>query len=536
MGATSLFHLFMLPRSLAIAIAISSTIVVGGCKDGTGPPTPSSVAAIASTLTATAGLPLAAAPTFAVRDASGGILGGVAVTVTVTSGGGTLEGAPAATLSGSPTPIGTWTLGRTAGVNTVTVTVADLTPVAITVTGVAGPPASLAVVGGNGQSALAGNTVPSPVSVQLRDQFGNGVAGMAVTFQVTAGGGIIGPATTTTDASGTAGGAIWRLGRSAVEQTVTATSGAFSAIASATVASDFNVDLRFFGQTAPSEAAAAFSEAAARIRAGIVGDIGDIDIPALSAGAGIDVSGCGIAGVNVNEVVDDVVIYATVTAIDGAGKILASAGPCIVRRVTGTSCIPTAPPGGQCNSFAVVGVMRFDVDDIAGLIATGRLNDVILHEMMHVVGVGTNWSGRSLLQGRGSGNPRFTGALGISGCNDAGGSTPCTGGIPVENTGGPGTADAHWRESTFDSELMTGFVEPPGIQSPLSNMTLQSLADEGYVVNQGATDNYLVPTQSASRELRASVMAAEAQPWEILLRPVFEIGPSGTIRQIRYSQ
>ena len=27
--------------------------------------------------------------------------------------------------------------------------------------------------------------------------------------------------------------------------------------------------------------------------------------------------------------------------------------------------------------------------------------------------------------------------------------------VPVENTGGPGTSDSHWRETVFRSEMMT---------------------------------------------------------------------------------
>ena len=38
-----------------------------------------------------------------------------------------------------------------------------------------------------------------------------------------------------------------------------------------------------------------------------------------------------------------------------------------------------------------------DVDDLNGLVSTGRLNDVVVHEMMHVVGMGTRWGARGIL-------------------------------------------------------------------------------------------------------------------------------------------
>ena len=500
-----------------IALATFGT----ACRDGTAPPTPSSVEVASTTPSATAGLALTATPTFSVKDASGRILGGVGITVAVTGGGGTLSTAPTSTVAGAATPIGTWTLGKTAGLNTVTVTVGTLTPLVMSVMGVAGPAASIAVTAGDSQSALAGAPLASPLTVQLRDQFNNGVPGGVVRF-VAGSGGTITPATVTTDANGNAGGAVWQLGKSAIPQIASVTSGTFSAFATANVLSDFTVDLRFFGPAMPPEASAAFSAAAARLRAAIIGDVTDIDIPLLTANTGIDISVCGPTGVTVNEVVDDVLIYATVVSIDGPGKILASAGPCVRR---------TASGGG----FAIIGVMRFDADDIGGLIATGRLNDVVLHEMMHVVGFGTNWALRSLLVGAGSSDPRFVGPLAVTTCGSLGGSLFCGGGAPVENTGGPGTADAHWRESIFDAELMTGFVEAPGVPMPFSNITLQSFADEGYVVNPAATDPFLlsggpVPLRQPNSNL---MIGADGQAWETVMKPSFEISPFGGIRQVK---
>ena len=470
---------------------------------------------------ATAGLPLAAAPTFSVKDANGDILGGVAITVAVTAGGGTLAGAPTTTIPGAPTPIGTWTLGRTAGLNTVTVTVGALAPLVISVTGTPGPAASIAISAGQGQAAFAGTTVANALTAQVRDQFGNAVPGAVVNFNVTGGNGSIAPATITSDASGNAAGAVWRLGKTDVPQTATVTSGAFTTTATATIATAFNVDLRFFGPAMPPEAAAAFTNAAARIRAAITGDIPDVDLTVLTGNRGVDISSCGPTGVIVNEIVDDVIIYATVVPIDGPGKILASAGPCLPRN---------AASGG----FAVIGVMRFDADDIAGLISSGRLDDVVLHEMLHVVGFGTNWSLKSLLLGAGGSNPRFVGPLAVAACNGVGGSVVCGNSVPVENTGGPGTADAHWRESIFDAELMTGFVEAPGVPMPFSNITLQSFADEGYVVNPGATDPFLLTGGPVPlREHWNLIMGGDGQSWETVVKPSLEISPLGGIRKVK---
>jgi hypothetical protein len=506
-------------------IAAVIAVTMSGCSGGTEPAVPSSIDAGSPTPSATAGLALTSAPTFSVKDGSGKILGGVAVTVAVTAGGGTIANAPTSTGSGSPTSIGVWTLGKIAGVNTVTVTVGSLTPLVITVTGVAGPAASVAIVGGNNQTALAGTILATPLTAQVRDQFGNGVAGSIVTFLVTSGAGVINPSTVTTDVSGNAGGAIWRLGRLDVGQEALARSGVFSTPANATVTTAFNAEVRFFGPTPSPDAMGAFNNAAARARAMIVGDIPDIDFTNANGGAGQDLSGCGISGVILHEVVDDVLVYATVVSIDGPGKILASAGPCLVR--TGSR-------------QAVIGVMRFDADDIAGLVTTGRLNDVVFHEMMHVFGFGTIWTNQTrvggiLLTGAGTDNPRYIGPLALAACSAAGGiGTACTSGVAVEGLPfGAGTADSHWKEATFDSEIMTGFVESVGVTIPLSVMTIQSFADEGYIVNLAIADPFTIPPPLASRQSRASVSIGGAtEPWETVTQPVFEVSPSGQVRRL----
>jgi len=511
---------------MRISAAILLAVLVAACKDTTAPPPPASIAPSVAALSGTAGLPLSSAPSFSVRDASGNILGGVPVTITVTSGGGTLLNAPTSTVAGVPTRVGTWTLGTVAGPNTLTVTVADLPALLITVNGEAGPAASLVAAGGDGQSGFAGAELQAPLSLQVRDQFGNGVPSTIVSFVVTAGGGSISPGSVVTDAEGNAAPAMWRLGKSAVPQTAIVSAGGLFTTVTSSVTTDFNVDVRFFGPTASDEAQAAFIEAAARIKATIVGDIPDVNIPVLRSGAGIDISFCGVSNVIVNEVVDDVLIYASVAPIDGKEKVLASASVCVIRNQS---------------RMATIGVMKFDVDDIGDLLSSGRLQNVVLHEMLHVVGVGTVWAdtrrpGGVLLAGGGTDNPRYTGLRGISACGAAGGTGACGGGVAVE--GLPftaGTADSHWRESIFENELMTGFVEKEGIPMPFSAITIQSLADVGYSVNLFTAEQYLVPFSAglnAPGNQSRSISSDDSAPWEIIGQPIFEIGPAGLQRYI----
>lgn len=82
----------------------------------------------------------------------------------------------------------------------------------------------IAVEAGSDQSATVATAVATPPSVIVRDQFNNPVAGVPVTFLVTAGDGSIDPPTpATTNASGIAAATRWILGATAGPNTVTAT-------------------------------------------------------------------------------------------------------------------------------------------------------------------------------------------------------------------------------------------------------------------------------------------------------------------------
>ena len=519
------------PRRAARLLVAFIVLAGAACSKGdggTGVPQPASVTNSTATLpTATVGTALTTAPTFTVKDASGNALGNVAVTVVVSSGGGALVGAPTRTVNGA-TSVGTWTLGTTAGVNSITVTVGGLAPLIITATGTAGAPTRIVASGGNAQTALAGASVALPLEATVQDQFGNGVPSVPVTFQVTAGGGAIAPALLTTNASGVATGAGWRLGNKGGTQGASATASGFTAQYTANILSTFPLDLRFYGDPMSIEAQSAFVNAANRMRAAIISPLTTFSVE------GRDLANdCGIADLTgtLTGTTAGVIIYAAVTAIDGPGKILAQAGPC--NFVRGSSKLP------------FLGVMEFDAADIQNYITTGRFEAVVLHEMNHVLGLGTVWDLKNLLvnptfdvsgTATGSTNPRFTGATAIANCVAAGGlASHCTPavGVAVEATGGAGTADGHWRESLFDSELMTGFVESTP-NMPWSAMSIGSFQDLGYSVNTLAADSYGVPSLlTMARLSRMQSAAVQDGPTEKLRRPRFEISNTGLVTAIK---
>jgi hypothetical protein len=189
-----------------------------------------------------------------------------------------------------------------------------------------------------------------------------------------------------------------------------------------------------------------------------------------------EASTCGEGSPAVDELVDDVIILVTVEPIDGPGGTLASAGPCWVR---------------NDGSLPILGAMKFDAADLDGIEADGTIADVILHEMGHVLGIGSLWTYQGLLADPAASNgtdPHFTGARAIAAFDRVGGTGYTGAKVPVENTGEPGTADGHWRESVMGNELMTGYIA--GTPNPLSLVTVESLADQGYSVSTAAADPY----------------------------------------------
>ena len=233
--------------------------------------------------------------------------------------------------------------------------------------------------------------------------------------------------------------------------------GAEAAATAATAAavSPFTIEVRFLGGLTQTQQNA-FKAAADRWTNLIVGDLPSVKVN--------------------GEIIDDLVIEAQGRNIDGPGKVLGQAGPTHVR-----------PPNAGATAFLPVkGIMAFDTADLASMEQRGTLGDVITHEMGHVLGIGTIWQAKNLLQGAGSNNPRFGGARAMEEFGRLRGTGPAP--VPVENTGGPGTADGHWRETVFRNELMSGFIAAPG--NPLSRVTAASLEDMGYVVNMEAAEAF----------------------------------------------
>jgi len=472
--------------------------------------------------TAVAGAPVAVRPAVTVLDSQSTPLAGVTVTFRVVGGAGSVTGGSAITDGSGAAEVGGWTLGSVTGANRLEAAVDGLPAISFEATAVAGAPAAISAVAGEGQTAPAGAQVPVRPAVRVVDAAGNPVSGVLVTFAVTAGGGhASGPTQSTgTDGRATVGG--WTLGgapgANALEATaagsgIAANPVSFSATATSSGGSGgsgggsgFDIEVRFNAGSSPTAAQRdAFEDAESRWEQVVTGDLPSVPV---DRPAGTCTSSDPIAGT-----IDDLVIFVTLETIDGPGGVLGTAGPCMVR---------------SGSKLPLAGMMRFDTADLAALEANGLLGEVVLHEMGHVLGVGTLWKTMGLLAdpaAAGGLDPHFTGVAAIAAFDAIGGSGHGGQKVPVEDTGGSGTRDAHWRESVFDKEIMTGWIDPGS--NPLSLVTIQSLADMGYDVDTGEA-------QSVGLTISPSVVPrGEPGPGAIQLTddlwrgPIETVGPTG---------
>jgi len=256
----------------------------------------------------------------------------------------------------------------------------------------------------------------------------------------------------------------------------------------AATTSPFTIEVRFVGGLNARQRNA-FKAAADRWTTVIVGDLPSVSVD--------------------GEVIDDIVITAQGVSIDGPGRILGQAGPTHVRPGT----------AGAASFLPVKGIMSFDTADLAKMTSDGTLNDVITHEMGHVLGVGTLWAHKRLLNRPGTSNPTFTGPGAMAEYKMLRSASRLRR-VPVENTGGPGTADGHWRETVFRNELMSGFIAQPG--NPLSRMTVASLGDMGYDVDVDAGEPYTLPDLMALAE--GGLLVAHSAPVDDgMVLPVYPV-------------
>ncbi len=199
-------------RFLGAVLLLISATACGGGGDTAGPDLGFLVqASVAPPTSAAAGSVLPIAVKVLHKESGGGTtpVAGKAVTLTVTAGGGTVNGAGSATVtSGADGSVSaTWTLGPALGAQTLRGSVSSTEFLDFTLTATQPPPSQLALSTQPSAAAQSGAALAQQPTVQLKDAGGNNVpqAGVAVTAAIASGGGILGgTVTVNTNASGAA--------------------------------------------------------------------------------------------------------------------------------------------------------------------------------------------------------------------------------------------------------------------------------------------------------------------------------------------
>ncbi len=217
------------------------------------------------------------------------------------------------------------------------------------------------------------------------------------------------------------------------------------------------------------------------------------------------------------ETIDDLMIVVAVVEIDGPLGTLGRAGPCWLR---------------QANFLPLYGRILMDAADLDRL-PTGDLEEVILHEMGHVLGIGIIWQRLDLLRNPASAtsepDTHFAGPLAIAAFDQAGGTGYRGAKVPVENRGGQGTRNSHWRDTVLAPELMSPY-QRFGVREPLSAITIQSLADLGYEVDPTFAEAYRLPDADLARALEAAPRIPYGD--DIWRGPLIFVDPNGRITRV----
>ena len=204
----------------------------------------------------------------------------------------------------------------------------------------------------------------------------------------------------------------------------------------------------------------------------------------------------------VNDVVDDVRIFVASKDIAHAGR----GGPRVLR---------------DDNGLPITGAIIIDKETTQD---NQALLLVALHEIGHVLGIGTLWDNFIVNPSVNNENAdtHFKGPLAIEAFDAAGGTSYTAGEkVPVENGGD----DSHWRENVFIDELMDP-IFTTGSSEALSAITIQALADLGYSVDVTQADAYRLPTQPTKRPVSSK------HEYCIPIRPRYIVDEHGRIVRI----
>lgn len=170
-------------------------------------------------------------------------------------------------------------------------------------------------------------------------------------------------------------------------------------------------------------------------------------------------------------------IKLSIKDVDGKGGTLAYARP-----------VETVVNYHNHLSYTTKGEITIDRKDLKD----PGLYNITTHEMIHALGFGTLWKQNNLLAIDSNDKYCYIGEKAVKVYSNLTGRKQSF--IPLQTTGGSGTAGAHWSEEIFFNELMTGYYNS-NIENPLSKLTLAAFEDLGYEVDYSQADTYSLPLQ-----------------------------------------
>jgi hypothetical protein len=245
-----------------------------------------------------------------------------------------------------------------------------------------------------------------------------------------------------------------------------------------TTTSATSIELRPIGILS-DDLARALARAVTRVR-----DVIDAELPDLPVR--LDEGECHPSAPALDEVVDDLLVYVSETPLPRG--VLGGASVCWSRA---ESRLP------------VVASILVNSHEIPLMQREGILDAVLQHELLHALGFNRgSIEQRQLAVGLAGPDPRFTGTEALAAYRSVPGRVNRDGLPPLENTGGPGTRESHWRWSDLAPELMTSYFSL-GTFTPLSHLTVGALADLGYRVRSTGDDFRVLQAPAATAGLSA---------------------------------
>ncbi len=154
---------------------------------------------------------------------------------------------------------------------------------------------------------------------------------------------------------------------------------------------------------------------------------------------------------------------------------------------------------------------------------------VVLHEIGHALGIGSGLAWDRAAR-RGGSDPHFPGLQAVEAFNAAGGSAYAGSRVPLHRS-----ELFHWRNQPVSGEIMSGWF----LGYSLSAITVQALADLGYVVDVTKADPYTLPGAGSVAPGGAASDGEDGSAWpdfefmdDVIRGPVMVVDSTGKVVRV----